>query len=227
MAAVITPPLAAGDKLNRDEFLRRWEANPDIKFAELIGGIVYMPSPVKIEHGDTEADVGIWLGTYRVATPGTASGHNTTSFIIADAPQPDLNLRIREDYGGGSWDEDGYLHGTPELLAEVCRSSVSYDLHAKFELYQKAEVPEYLALLLYEREIRWHVLVDGKYQLLPPDGDGLWRSRVFPGLWLDGQALLARDMQQVLKRLQEGLQSVEHQQFVARLAAQRKTAGTE
>lgn len=226
MASVIAPPLAAGDKLTREEFLRRWEANPSIKRAELIGGIVYLPSPVKTEHGDTEGDIGVWLGTYRVATPGTDSGHNTTSFMIDDAPQPDVNLRILEDYGGGSWDEDGYLRGAPELLAEVCRSSVAYDLHAKLNLYQKAGVPEYLAVLLYEREIRWHILVDGKYQLLPPEADGLWRSRVFPGLWLDGQALLARDMQRVLKRLRDGLQSAEHQQFLAQLAAQRKNGSS-
>lgn len=33
------PPLAAGDKLTRAEFLRRWEAHREIKNAELIGGM--------------------------------------------------------------------------------------------------------------------------------------------------------------------------------------------
>ena len=68
------PPLVAGDKLTRDEFLRRWEAHPEIKNAELIGGTVFMASPVSVQHGDTDADVGIWLGTYKVAIPGTACG---------------------------------------------------------------------------------------------------------------------------------------------------------
>jgi hypothetical protein len=71
--------------------------------------------------------------------------------------------------------------------------------------------------LLFEREIRWHVLVNGRYQLLPADADGLWRSRIFPGLWLDGQALLAGNLQQVLSRLHDGLHSPEHNQFVAAL----------
>ena len=88
-------------------------------------------------------------------------------------PQPDLNLRILPDYGGGSWVEDRYLHGIPELLAEIARSSASYDLHVKLELYQAVKVPEYLVILLFEREIRWHVLVNGRYQLLPPDPDYL------------------------------------------------------
>jgi Uma2 family endonuclease len=216
------PPLAAGDRLTREEFLRRWEANPQIKNAELIGGMVYMSSPVSTEHGDMDGDVGTWLGVYKAATPGTASGRNTTSFLLDDTPQPDLNLRILREYGGGSWTEERFLHGIPELLVEICRSSASYDLHDKFELYQVARVPEYLAVLLFEQEIRWHSLVNGRYQLLPPDPVGVWRSRAFPGLWLDGKALLSGDTAQVLARLQEGLQSTEHQLFVAELSM-RKT----
>jgi len=215
------PPLAAGDKLTREEFLRRWEDHPEIKTAELIGGIVYAPWRVTAEHGDVHGQVGGWIGVYRAATPGTASGNRGTLFLRADVAQPDVNLRILQEHGGGSWIEDDYLHGPAELLAEVCPSSASYDLHVKYDLYRSAKVPEYLTVLLYEREIRWHVLVGDTYQLLSPDADGLWRSRVFPGLWLDGQALLAGDMSRVLSRLQDGLKSLEHQQFVGRLAARR------
>src|SRR5260370_13068226 len=105
------PPLNAGDKLTREEFLRRWEAHPEIKNAELIGGIVYMASPVSVEHGDMDGDVGGWLAVYKAATPGTASGHNTTSFLLDDTPQPDVTLRILSEFGGGSWIEDKYLAG--------------------------------------------------------------------------------------------------------------------
>ncbi|HVX59171.1 MAG TPA: Uma2 family endonuclease [Pirellulales bacterium] len=215
------PPLAAGDKLTREEFLRRWEGHPEIKSAELLGGIVYMPSPVSREHGVMDARVGGWLSVYQAATPGTENGHNVTTFLLDDTPQPDLYLRTLPEYGGGSREEGSYLHGPAELLVEICRSSAAYDLHVKYDLYQSARVPEYLAVLLYEREIRWHVLVDDAYQLLPPDADGLWRSRVFPGLWLDGQALLTGDTSRVLARLQDGLQSPEHAQFVERLAERR------
>jgi Uma2 family endonuclease len=228
MATVVeksVPPLVAGDKLTRAEFLRRWEAHPEIKNAELIGGIVYMASPVSVEHGDMDGDVGTWLGTYKAATPGTASGHNKTSFLLEDMPQPDLNLRILPEFGGSSFVKGRYLTGIPELLAEICRPSTTHDLHVKLDLYQAAKVPEYLAILLFEREIRWHVLVNDRYQTLTPDADGLLRSRTFPGLWLDGNALLAGNTQQVLTRLQEGLNSAEHKDFVAKLAASR-TANT-
>jgi Uma2 family endonuclease len=216
-------PLAAGDRRSREEFMRLWEAYPNIKRAELIGGTVYMPSPLKVKHGDKEGKVGTWLGVYSAHTPGTESDHNTTSFILEDTPQPDVNLRILPEYGGGSWIENGYLAGRPELLTEICGSSAAYDLHQKFDLYQAARIPEYLAILLYEREIRWHILVDNVYQLMPPDPDKIWRSRVFPGLWLDGDAMLAGDMARVLAKLDEGLGSPEHRAFVEKLAKARKS----
>lgn len=216
------PPLAFGDKLTREEFLRRWELHPEIKFAELIGGIVYMPSPLSVAHGGMESNVGTWLGVYRAETPGTASGNNTTSLLLGHSPQPDHNLRILPEFGGGSRVEDSYLGGTPELLAEICRSSASYDLHVKLDLYQEAKIPEYLTILLYENEIRWHILDQNVYRVQPPGPDGVWRSKVFPGLWLDGKALLEDNMSQVLAKLQEGLNSQEHRAFVEQLAAKKK-----
>src|SRR3954467_11172818 len=70
------PPLVRGDFLSRDEFLRRWEAMPEVKRAELIKGVVYMPSPVSPRHGDTENEVGTWLGVYTASTPGCRGSNN-------------------------------------------------------------------------------------------------------------------------------------------------------
>lgn len=219
------PPLKPGFRLTRQEFLRRWELHPEITKAELIGGVVYMPSPVSAEHGDRESDVGIWLGNYRIATPGTASGHNSTSMMLDDAPQPDVNLRILPECGGASWVEGRFLHGAPELVTEVCLTSADHDLHVKYDLYEAVGVQEYVAVLMESNEIRWHILVNGRYQLLPPDADGIWRSRGFPGLWLDGPALLRRDLAAVLAKLQVGIQSPDHAAFIQRLA--QKSANTQ
>ncbi len=206
--------LREGTKLTRDEFMRLWEMNPRIKRAELIGGIVYMPSPLSVDHADMDGRVGGWLFNYMVATPGLGSGHNSTTYLLGDVPQPDVNLRILPEYGGKPWIDGKYLAGAPELLAEICLSSTCYDLHQKFDLYEAAGVQEYLAVLLHEQEIRWHFLDNGKYQRLLPGPDGVWRSRVFPGLWLDGAALLQGNMRRVLERLDEGITSPEHQEFV-------------
>ena len=62
---VATPPLVEGDRLDQPEFHRRYEAMPPETRAELIDGVVYMPSPVGVEHGESSGDVVTWLGVYR------------------------------------------------------------------------------------------------------------------------------------------------------------------
>ena len=39
--------------------------------------------------------------------------------------------------------------------------------------------------------------------------DGVWKSRIFPGLWLDGPALLARDSAKLMATAQQGLARTE------------------
>jgi hypothetical protein len=70
---------------------------------------------------------------------------------------------------------------------------------------------------------RWETHPEIK--LLAPDPDGILRSRVFPGFWLDGKALFAGDLAQVLAQLEQGLQSPEHRRFVTELAARKQTPG--
>ena len=224
MAAVkeLVPPLVAGDTLDWEEFERRWDATPELKFAELIGGKVYMPPPLGVEHGERDVDVSFFLRHYAMLTPGTKVAANATCRMLEDAPQPDACLRILQDYGGKSRVVGKYLHGTPELVAEVCVSSSAYDLHEKLELYLRAGVPEYLAVLVFEAEVRWFRLQDGQYVQLKPGADGILRSQVFPGLWLDAQALLKSDMPRVVEVLNAGLASAEHAQFAARLNKPKK-----
>ena len=213
-----SPALATGDTLTRDEFLQRWDEAPGIKFAELIGGVVYMPSPLSRDHGRTDHHVSNWLGHYGASTPGIDGGNNATTLIGDDAPQPDVHLRILPEYGGATWLEGVYLAGPPELIVEICASSTSYDLHKKYDLYEEAGVQEYVAVLIHEKEIRWHRLGKKGYQRMAVGKDGLWKSKVFPGLWLDGASLLAGDLPKVLAALQRGLDSTEHVDFVKKLA---------
>jgi hypothetical protein len=221
--ATHAPPLQAGDRLTRDEFLRRWEEHPEIKFAELIGGVVYMPSPLTRKHGVTDNSAAGWLWVYHAHTPGTEAGTNATTLMEDDeAPQPDEFLRILPDSGGQSGNKGLYVGGSPELLSETCVSSASYDLHQKLDLYEKAGVQEYVAILLYEQEIRWHRLTAKGFQRVAPAKGLVWQSKVFPGLWLNGKAMLANDAAKVLATLQKGLRSPEHAAFVKKLAKKKK-----
>jgi len=151
-------PLAAGDKLSREEFLRCWEAMPHVKLAELIGGIVYMPSPLSLDHGVADSRADAWLATYAAFTPGCQTGVNTTWLMEEDAPQPDVHLWILPEYGGQAHVQGLYPRGAPELATEIFRSSTAYDLQQKKDLYRSAGVQEYVAVLLWEREVRWHSL---------------------------------------------------------------------
>jgi Uma2 family endonuclease len=218
------PELVSGDYMCRDEFLRRWEAMPHLKRAELIRGVVYRPSPLGRAHGVTDNNVAAWLGVYRAATPGCESASNATWLMGEDdAPQPDTSLYVLPEYGGRSGMRGNLLQGTPEFLAEVCVSSTAYDLHQKLEVYQEAGVQEYLAVLMREREVRWHRLAGGRFEVLPAPADGVYRSAAFPGLWLDAAALLAGDLARVLAVLNQGINSPDHRAFVEQLAARRPT----
>ncbi len=214
----VLPTLHAEQLLTRDEFMRRWEALPNLKFAELIDGVVYMPSPQTNHHGLTEHEVSTWLGNYRAATPGCGSGSQSTWLMEQSAPQPDTYLWILPEYGGQSRIEAKYHAGAPELAVEVCVSSGAYDLGPKKALYQRAGVREYVALVVEDDEILWHCLRDGVYELRPPTSKGIFRSEIFPGLWLDESALWKHDLARVLRTLQRGLDSAQHAAFVSELA---------
>jgi Uma2 family endonuclease len=186
------PPLENGDRLTRPEFERRYAAMPHVNKAELIEGVVYMPSPVSNEHAQPHFDVIGWLAYYRAATPGISGGDNGTLRLDLDnEPQPDAFLRILSEHGGQTRvDEDGYVSGAPELVAEVARSSVSIDLHTKLQAYRRNGVREYLVWRVEDRTLDWFILREGRFETLAPASDGLYRSEALPGLWLDAAALV-------------------------------------
>jgi Uma2 family endonuclease len=202
------PPLENGDRLTRAEFERRYDAMPHLKHAELLRGVVYMASPVRADlHGGPHADALVWLGLYRAATAGVRCYDNTTIRLGPESdPQPDIALVRDADHGGQTRiDADGYLDGPPELIMEIAASSVSYDVHVKLDLYREHGVREYVIWRVQDQALDWYVLSPEGSQPLTPEGDGVFRSRVFPGLWLDPAALLAGDMARVLAVAQAGI----------------------
>jgi Uma2 family endonuclease len=217
------PRLEPGDRLTAAEFMRRYEAMPDLKKAELIEGVVYMPSPVRYDvHGRPHADLMVWLGTYRAATPGVTAADNSTVKLDNDnVPQPDGLLVVEAALGGQASIDGGYVQGAPELVAEVSSSTVSIDLHDKLRVYRRNGVGEYVAWRVIEGGIDWFVLREGEYVRLAPDADGIIRSEVLPGLWLDVTAMLDGRLDRVLEVLQQGMKSPEHKEFVERLASKR------
>jgi Uma2 family endonuclease len=215
------PELHNGDRMTREEFHRIYEQMPEDFRAELIGGIVYVASPLKRRHGNMHMPLGTLLYTYEGNTPGVESSDNTTVLLGEEGePQPDLYLRILPEFGGQSQTSpDDYVTGAPELIAEIALSSQAIDLHGKRDDYTRYGVREYLVVSLKERRLRWFDLRAD--QELLADADGVWRVRTFPGLWIHGDALLARDYQRLMATLQQGLATPEHAAFVSQLTARR------
>lgn len=220
--AVEIPPLVNGDRLTQPEFHRRYEAcAKDIK-AELIGGVVYMASPLYIPHGSQHHELSGAFFIYKASTPGVQVLDNTTVVLGTDSePQPDLAMRILPEYGGRTETvKKKIVKGPPELVAEVAVSTYDFDLFEKKSDYHRAGVLEYLVLCVEQKELQWFDLRRGAE--IAPVEKGVFKSSAFPGLWINLPAILACNSAGVMKTVQKGLATPEHAAFVKLLQAAHK-----
>ena len=234
------PPLHNGDHLTREEFHRRYEAMGQGVRAELIEGIVYMEnaemaSPVSLDkHATPHSLVDFWASLYVAKTPGLMVGNDSSVFADgSNEPQPDVLLAIPQEAGGqtrlSSRNDRLYVANAPEFAAEVSASTSGIDLNAKMRAYERNGVREYLVALTEQRppEVRWMASAEGRFVAISPDPmDGLLKSRIFPGLWLEPAALLVDDPRQASRHLvrliaviEAGCATDEHAAFVKRLAS--------
>ena len=208
---VRTLPLENGDRLSRDEFEKRYAEGPDSR-AELIEGIVYMAAALRFRsHGKPHSQLNGWLLVYQALMPGTELGDAPSVRLdLGNEPQPDLVLIWDTDRGGQTRiSVDDYIEGAPEFIAEISASTVSIDLGAKKTAYERNGVQEYLVWRVLDQEIDWFWLEDDRYSLLQADSDGITRSRIFPGLWLDRSALLRGEMNRVLEVVRQGVAEIQ------------------
>jgi Uma2 family endonuclease len=212
------PPLENGDRLDQKTFHERYEAMPSDVRAQLIGGTVYMASPQRKDHARLQAILAWWLGEYGAATAGTEVLVNSTT-ILGHESEPEPDACILPEHGGQTReDENGYLIGAPELVAEVSWATESIDLHGKKRDYERAGICEYIVAALRQQKVYWFVRRRGRFRDLAPGKNGVIRSEMFPGLWLDADALLRRDRKRLLAVIRQGLASPEHEAFMAKLA---------
>lgn len=216
--SIAVPPLEMGDHLDQPTFHARYEAMPKGFRAELIGGMVYVPSPLRQPHGRTHAHVTAWLTIYHSRVPGATAADNSTNILGPDSePQPDVLMTL--EGGRTRVNAAGYLEGPPEFIAEVASSTAAYDLHAKRMDYERYGVGEYLVVLTEESRIVWFIregAPSAAYSELKPDSDGIYRSPSMPGLWLDAAALLRYDVARVLEVLNAGMATPEYSAFASR-----------
>ena len=201
------PPLEAGDRLDQRTFHQRYAAMPAGTRAELIEGVVYMPSAVGKIHAKPHGSLATALGTYAAHVPGVEFFDNGSAVLGNESEvQPDLSLLLT----GGQTAEtpDGSIAGAPELVCEIASSSESIDLHAKKREYEKYGTREYVVVAVRTARVYWFVRDDAdRLAETAADGDGIFRSRIYPGLWIDPAALLHDHPKRVLDVLAMGLQS--------------------
>jgi Uma2 family endonuclease len=221
---VIDPPrtLVEGRRLDQPTFHALYESMPPGTRAELINGVVHMPSPVGGAHSIAHVPVIVWLDYYAEKTLGVQVMDNATTILgWKSEPQPDGLLRILPEAGGRTWEEHGFVHGAPELVVEVSKATRYVDLGPKKADYEQAGVLEYVVHAIDPDEIFWFYQDQGMLVQRAIGDDGLYRSTAFPGLWLDPQALLKGDRQRQRAVVDLGCATPEHAAFVARLAAAR------
>jgi len=208
--------LANGDRMKQPEFHRRYLECPKDEKWELVGGVVYRASPLSRTHSNYDGRFGLALELYSCETPGTEALHNATAILGEESePQPDLGLIILPEYGGRIRPVGDFVHSPPELLTEVAHSTRALDMNQKRADYQRAGVQEYVVICTEERELHWFDFRADRP--LRPDRKGIYRSRVFPGLWIDGPALIELNSRRIVEVVRQGIASPAHAAFVRRL----------
>jgi Uma2 family endonuclease len=221
----VLPALEAGQRLDQPTFHERYEAMPEGTWAELVGGLVYMPSPVRSEHGEYDEVSALWTGIYRKSTRGVRGGRNSTVILdVSGECQPDGQLRIPQELAGQTRIVQGYIVGAPELLIEIARSSRHYDLNEKKSDYERAGALEYIVFELDPDRVHWFIRRADHFEDLSPGPDGIYRSECFPGLWLNPEAFYAEDLDRLVEVVEQGVRTPEHADFAARLAEARRLA---
>jgi Uma2 family endonuclease len=216
--------LENGARMDRRTFHELYLFTPESFGAELIGGEVYVSSPVSARHSVPHARlVGLMLYYVR-ETPGIEVHDNCTTILGEHSePQPDAALAIERSCGGQSRiNKEGYLEGAPELVGEIAASSAAIDLGKKKEDYEKAGVLEYLVFLMKEQELIWHTRREGGFEPLAPSAAGILKSQAFPGFWLSERTFFERRLNPDFELIEKGLTSPEHAAFVAQLKTRRK-----
>jgi Uma2 family endonuclease len=171
------------ERMSLDEYLA-WQDGSVI--SEWVDGEVVYMTPATRKHQDLggllEAVLRVFVETKRL---GVILGAPFAMRVpgIASVREPDV-LFIRGDRAHLLGDT--YVDGAADLVIEIVSpESVGRDRGEKFVEYEAGGIPEYWLLDPERRQAEFYQLaVDGRYRVVAPDGDGVYRSAVVAGFWL-------------------------------------------
>ncbi len=183
--------------------------------AEWVEGRVVMASPASKKHQDLVRFLSDVLAAY-------AETHELGSILIApfqmrlatSGREPDV-IFVASDH------RDRVLatriSGAADLVVEIVSpESRSRDRGEKFYEYQAGGVPEYWIIDPDEHRAEFYQLDEnGLYQIMLPDADSIYRSRVMDGLWIRTLWL----WQDQLPRINQVMLTIDPAAYSARLIA--------
>lgn len=163
-------------------------------------------------------DVGTCINHYRLFTPGIFVCINATVQIDETTRvTPGLIAMVNN----GKFKqctphyEDKAFHGPPNLIIDIASENNKAVYQKRRDCFEKNKVQEYILLRETDSiKIEWNRLVNGKYELVKADDDGLIKSKALPGLWIPVNALQIRDLWVVMATIERGITRKEHHDFM-------------
>jgi Uma2 family endonuclease len=172
------------------------------------------------ERGYSEAaaliDLATCINFYRFFTPGWVCVHTPVQLTPERRMYPDIVVVMDSmKTGRCRAAPDGFFTGSPDFIADIFPEDSLLDYAERREIYAGAGVTEYVAWQC-GAPFLWNCLVEGKYEEVSPDDDGLIESQALPGLWIPVRGPWAKDWNLTLACIANGVASKEHHRFVAR-----------
>jgi len=186
-------------KMTYEEFLA-W-ADEDT-LAEWVNGKVVMNSPASRQHQGIMdflvKVIGIYVEAHDLGTVISAP----FQMKLEQGREPDVLFVAREHLERL---KEIFLDGPADLVVEIASpDSLERDRGAKFYEYERAGIPEYWLIDPLRQRVEFYQLdAEGRYRLVEPDAQGVYRSAILPGLRLRVEWLWhTPPVLQVLRELQ-------------------------
>lgn len=151
---------------------------PEGTLCEVIDNVLYMSPAPKYNHQSLIALLARRIGNYLEKTnigEVIISPFDVYFDDLLSAVQPDLLVVLNENRH--ILKEDGYIHGSPDVIIEVLSSDKKRDLVKKKSLYERAGVHEYFTINPVNRQVNAWLFLENHYELQYTDF-GIFKSSV-------------------------------------------------
>lgn len=187
-------------KMTYEEFLA-WTDEDTL--AEWVNGEVMMTSPANDRHQDISGFLESVLRFFvEVRQLGVVRRAPFQMKLAQSGREPDL-LFVARDHLERL--KENYLKGPADLVIEIISSdSVGRDRGEKFYEYEQAGIHEYWLIDPQTKRAEFYELTEaGQYRLIAPDVEGIYRSTVLTGFWLQVEWLWQTPLPPVLDMVRE------------------------